>query len=137
MNEIFKDIFTDFIFTNNLNEDSYNFLILHNRRIVAEHSRVVAEECRKLSKRFGIDEKTAEIAGLLHDISAVYPYDERLEIANKLGLEVLEEEKELPLILHQKISKVMAQDIWNINNEDILSAISCHTTLKRNPSKLD
>jgi len=137
MKDVFKQILTDFSFTNDLYDDSYNLLILHNRRIVAEHSREVAEECKRLAKRFGVNEELAEISGLLHDISAVFPFDKRLEVSNNLGLEVLKEEAEFPLILHQKISEVMARDIWNINNEEVLNAISCHTTLKRNFSKLD
>ena len=31
----------------------------------------------------------------------------------------------------------MAKEIWNISNEDILSAIGCHTTLKREYAQLD
>jgi predicted HD superfamily hydrolase involved in NAD metabolism len=137
MQDVFKGILTDFWFVNDLYEDSYNLLIFHNRRIVAEHSREVAEECKRLAKRFGVNEQLAEISGLLHDISAVFPFDKRLEVSNNLGLEVLKEEGEFPLILHQKISEVMARDIWSIDNEEVLNAISCHTTLKCNFSKLD
>lgn len=54
-----------------------------------------------------------------------------------LKIKVLSEEKELPLILHQKISAVMARDIFNINDPEILSAIECHTTLKAGAAALD
>lgn len=137
MNKFFKDILKDFKFIDNLYTDSYNLLISNNCRIAAEHSRQVAIECKVLAKRFGVNSADAEVAGLLHDISAIYPYDKRLDIANILGIEVLEEEKEFPLILHQKISQVMARDIWNIKDEETLDAISCHTTLKDNASQLD
>lgn len=137
MKAVFKEILSSFLFTNDLYEDSYNLLILHNRRIVAQHSREVAKECKGLAKRFGVNEELAEITGLLHDISAVFPFDKRLEVANNLGLAVLKEEAEFPLILHQKISAVMAREIWNINDEEVLNAIGCHTTLKSNFSKLD
>lgn len=137
MNKIFEEVLIDFKFMDDLYSDSYNLLIDKNRRIVAEHSREVAIECKMLAKRFGINTDDAETAGFLHDISAIYPNDKRLEIANILGIEVLEEEKELPLILHQKISQVMVREIWNIKDELILNAIGCHTTLKDNPSQLD
>lgn len=127
----------DFNFMDDLYSDSYNLLMKNNRKIVAEHSREVAIECKMLANRFKINSTDAEIAGLLHDISAIYPYDRRLEIANKLGIEVLEEERGVPLILHQKISQVMARDIWNIDDKMILDAIGCHTTLKDNASQLD
>lgn len=137
MKKIFEEVLIDFKFMDDLYTDSYNLLMENNRRIIAEHSREVARECKMLAKKFGINAADAEIAGFLHDISAIYPNDRRLEVARILGIEVLEEEKEFPLILHQKISQVMAQEIWNIKDELILDAIGCHTTLKANPSQLD
>lgn len=137
MKEVFKRLLDGFVFTGDLHKDTYNLLILHNRQIVAEHSKSVAEECRRLAIKFGVNDKDAEIAGLLHDISAIFPFQQRLEISNLLGIQVLKEEEEFPLILHQKISQVMAKEIWNISNEDILSAIGCHTTLKKEYKQLD
>jgi len=137
MKKIFEEVLIDFNFMDDLYSDSYNLLMENNRRIIAEHSREVAIECKMLAKRFGINAIDAETAGFLHDISAIYPNDKRLEVANILGIEVLEEEKEFPLILHQKISQVMAREIWNVKDELILNAIGCHTTLRDNPSHLD
>lgn len=137
MKEIFKRLLDGFVFTGDLHKDTYNLLILHNRQVVAEHSKAVAEECKTLAIKFGINEEAAEIAGLLHDISAIFPFQQRLEISSLLGIQVLKEEEDFPLILHQKISQVMAKEIWNISNEDILSAIGCHTTLKREYAQLD
>lgn len=137
MKEIFKRLLDGFVFTGDLHKDTYNLLILHNRQVVAEHSKAVGEECKTLAIKFGINEEAAEIAGLLHDISAIFPFQQRLEISSLLGIQVLKEEEDFPLILHQKISQVMAKEIWNISNEDILSAIGCHTTLKREYAQLD
>lgn len=137
MKEVFKRLLDRFVFTGDLHKDTYNLLFLHNRQIVAEHSKSVAGECKSLATKFGVNEEAAEIAGLLHDISAVFPFHQRLEVSSLLGLQVLKEEEEFPLILHQKISQVMAKDIWNISNEDILSAIGCHTTLKKEYTQLD
>lgn len=137
MKEVFKRLLDGFVFTGDLHKDTYNLLILHNRQVVAEHSKAVAEKCKTLAIKFGINEEAAEIAGLLHDISAIFPFHQRLEISNLLGIQVLKEEEEFPLILHQKISQVMAKEIWNISNEDILSAIGCHTTLKKEYTELD
>lgn len=83
------------------------------------------------------DRKRVRIAGYLHDISAIYPNEERIEVAERFGLEILKEERAFPLIIHQKISRKMAQDIFQIEDEGILSAIECHTTLKSGYSKLD
>lgn len=77
------------------------------------------------------------ITGYLHDISAIYPNDQRLPIARRLGIEILREEEVFPLIIHQKISKAMAAALFDIHDPAILSAIECHTTLRSNPAKLD
>lgn len=133
----FNDITKGFTFTSNLREDSYNLLIRNDRNIIARHSREVSIECVRLARLFNEDEEKAEVAGLLHDIGGIYLNSERLQKAKNLGIEVLKEEEELPLILHQKISRVMAKEMFKIEDEEILSAISCHTTLKKNASKLD
>lgn len=134
---IFIDIVEDLQFTNDLRNDSNSILLKYDRKIIARHSMEVSDECVRLAKLFGVDEKKAEVAGILHDIGGIYAFGERLGVSRKLGLEILKEEEEIPLILHQKISRVMAREIWNIEDEEILDAISCHTTLKKNPSKLD
>lgn len=134
---IFNSLVDGLFFTSDLLKDSNKFLIKHNRLRIAEHSLRVAQKSKMLARLYGIDEGFAETAGLLHDIGGVYPNDKRIEISKMLGLDVLPEEEELPLILHQKISVVMAQQIFNIQSPEILSAIGCHTTLKVNASVLD
>lgn len=137
MNDIFKEITKDVTLTGDIKKDSYNLLMKYNKVVIANHSLRVAEKARFLAKQFGVDENLAEIAGLLHDISGVYPIDERVELCRKLNIEVLLEEEKCPMILHQKISKVVATEIFNVDNKAVLDAISCHTTLKANASKLD
>jgi HD superfamily phosphohydrolase YqeK len=46
-------------------------------------------------------------------------------------------EKRVPIILHQRLSKVIAEEDFHITDEKILSAIECHSTLKVNPSDYD
>lgn len=104
-----------------------------------EHCINVGNYASKIGENFLNEEERnkVKIAGYLHDISAVYPNHKRIEVSERLGIEILEEERKFPMIIHQKISKVMAQDIFNIQDNEILSAIECHTTLKKNYSKLD
>ena len=137
MNDIFKEIIRDVTLTEDIREDSYNLLMKHNKVIIANHSLRVAEKAKLLAKQFGVNENLAEIAGLLHDISGVYPNEEKLELCKKLNIEILLEEEKFPMILHQKISRVMAMEIFNISNKEVLEAISCHITLKSNASQLD
>lgn len=90
-----------------------------------------------LAKQYGMNENLAETAGLLHDIGGIYSNDKRIEVSKSFGLEILPEEEKLPLILHQKISVVLAQKIFDIHSDEVLNAIGCHSTLKAAASRLD
>jgi len=76
-------------------------------------------------------------SGYLHDISAVIHPNDMLTYMMENNLFVDESEKKYPFILHQRISRLIAKTFFNIENETILSAIECHTTLKSNPSQYD
>ncbi|CEP80303.1 HD domain-containing protein [Paraclostridium sordellii] len=123
--------------TNDLKKSITEFLELNNCLDTISHSIEVVNYAKDISCRYSIRSELAEVSGLLHDISAVIPENKRIEVANILGIEIYDEERKMPLIIHQKISKVIAQDIFKINDTSILSAIECHTTLKKEPSKLD
>lgn len=114
-----------------------SFLIHNDCSDTAEHSLRVGAEARKIALKFGADPEAAEIAGWLHDISAVFPNQERIAVARELGVEVLPEEEMFPMIIHQKISKVMARDIFMVTDQEILDAIGCHTTLRARSTLLD
>ncbi|MBN1536455.1 MAG: bis(5'-nucleosyl)-tetraphosphatase (symmetrical) YqeK [Anaerolineales bacterium] len=103
----------------------------------AEHSRRVAEEAKRLAQCWGEDESRAEIAGWLHDISVIIPRDQYLPAAEALRIEIIDEERKAPILIHQKLSAFIAQDVFGVNDKLILSAIGCHTTLKIDSSKLD
>lgn len=121
----------------NLKDDVYNFLVNNGCPKTAEHCVRVGKEARKIAERFNANADSAEIAGYLHDISAVYSNDVRIQVSYDLGIEVLSEEEAFPMIIHQKISKEMARDIFNIIDQEILDAVGCHTTLKKNSTILD
>lgn len=137
LNNIFYNFIGDYEFTGDIEADTHNILIKNDRHVIAEHTIRVAKKAFEIAEEFGVDKTSARIAGFLHDISGIIPNDKRLEAANLLNIDVLPEEERLPLILHQKISRVMAQDVFGINDTYILNAIECHTTLKANASKLD
>jgi len=97
----------------------------------------VSTKAIELAGQFKLDADKLETSAYLHDISVVVPRDKYVDICNVYNIEVIDLEKNLPILLHQKVSKIIAEEIFNINDKDILSAISCHTTLKANPSKYD
>lgn len=137
MKQIFSKVTENLNFTGNHREDCRLLLEQHGCGETVAHSYEVAEECRRLAQCFGLDGEQAEVAGLYHDISAVYPNSARLEVSQQLGLEIVECEEALPLLLHQKISREMARSIFGVSDTAILNAIACHTTLRPNYTTLD
>lgn len=117
--------------------DLYHFFDKNNKLETYYHSIKVGDCAAILAKHFNIDIYQAKLAGWLHDISAIYPIDKRIVVANKMGIHLCEEEIAFPLIIHQKISAVMAKSIFHITDNHICSAIGCHTTLKKDYSNLD
>lgn len=101
------------------------------------HTLQVRYNILNLAKRFGIDEEKAVAAALLHDISSLIPTSNYLETAELYGLEILPEERRIPLLLHQKLSRVIAVETFNISDKEVLNAIACHSTLRKNASDLD
>ncbi|MCA9886384.1 MAG: bis(5'-nucleosyl)-tetraphosphatase (symmetrical) YqeK [Anaerolineae bacterium] len=124
-------------FTGDIAADARHFLEQHGFPKTAAHVEDVAEEAGRLAALFGADVQSAQVAGWLHDISVVIPNSERISAAEEWGVEVLPEEAIFPMIIHQKLSVVIAQALFGIQDADILSAIGCHTTLKAGASRLD
>lgn len=104
---------------------------------IGKHCVQVADEACELARRYGEDPSKAEVAGILHDIGAIIPNQDRVNFLGSRGIESLPEERLFPLILHQRVSAVLAQEFFQITNSDILSAIGCHTTMKTGASGLD
>jgi predicted HD superfamily hydrolase involved in NAD metabolism len=124
-------------FTGDFRQDMQAFLRAHGCAWTADHCLQVAEQARLTALQFGADPAQAEQAGWLHDVSAVFPHTRRLEAAQALGLEVLPEEAAYPMILHQKLSVALAQELFAVRSPAVLSAIGCHTTLRAGASLLD
>ena len=113
------------------------FLTYYGRPDTAKHCGAVAAEARRIAALVGADLDAAEIAGWLHDISVIIPSEQRAVIAEEFGIDVLPEEAIFPMIIHQKLSAVLAHEIFQIEDAAILSAVGCHTTLKAGATMLD
>ena len=135
--EILKQVSKDFERSGKIQRDVIAFLGMLGFQQTARHSGLVAVEAKKLALRFGEDPDSATTAAWLHDVSAVFPNEQRIAVAKALDITPLPEEEILPLIIHQRISKVMAEDIFGITNSAILNAIGCHTTLRKDATNLD
>lgn len=103
----------------------------------ARHIMSVADYARALASRFGIDPEKAYLAGLLHDCTKCYPAEWQLEYAKKNGITLTDADVASPQILHQITAPHFARDTLGAEDEEILSAIGCHTTGKVGMSDLD
>lgn len=137
MHSIFEPLIDKIVFTGELKRDIHSFLSANKCSETAAHCFDVGIQSKKIALKYNADSRAAEIAGWLHDISAVFPNSERIEVARQLNIEILPEEVQFPMIIHQKISKVMAEEIFNVTNQDILNAVECHTTLKKESTIID
>jgi len=115
--------------TGRLGADVRRFLAHHGCRPTAEHSQAVVAVAEQAARRFGAQVDAVAAAAWLHDVSAVIPRAQRLEAALALGIPVLDEERAVPMILHQKLSAVMAEALFGVHDADVLAAIRYHTTL--------
>ena len=123
--------------TGNIEVDVKNFLLQNNKPKTLKHVISVADTNNEIAEKYDLDKNICLISSYLHDISVVIHPDDMLKYMIENNLFIDESERKYPFILHQRISKILAKNFFNINNETILSAIECHTTLKQNPSKYD
>ena len=93
-----------------------------------EHTCGVAYTSAALAMRWDADVNKAYLAGLLHDCAKGMSDDDRLDICKKKGIYVSEVEHDNPSLLHAKIGAYLAKTVYEIGDEDILSAITYHTT---------
>lgn len=114
-----------------------NKYLSNDKEDVLKHIEDVADISVGLAKVYNLDIVKIKFAALLHDISAIMTPQEMYEFAKVRGLEIDPAEEKYHSLLHQRVSKIIAQEEYDISDSDILNAIECHTTLKKNASVYD
>lgn len=114
-----------------------NEYLSNNKADVLKHVEDVADIAVKLAMVYNLDVDKMKLAALLHDISGIMAPQEMYDFAKTHGLEIDPAEEKYHALLHQRISKIIAQEDFDITDSDILNAIECHTTLKKNASVYD
>lgn len=102
-----------------------------------KHSVGVMETAVKLASLYGVDEKKARLAGLLHDCAREMKAEEILKICDEKNIEIDNICAMQPKLLHGPVGTVVAREEYGIEDEEILSAIYCHTTGRKDMSALD
>ena len=101
------------------------------------HSVNVMEECVRLAGIFAVDEEKARIAGLLHDCGRVVKKKDSAVTAGKIGLQVSPLEISQPILLHAPLGGHIAKERYGIEDQEILRAITLHTTGGKGMNALD
>ena len=96
----------------------------------------VSKMAKKLAKIYNVDEKKAEVAGLLHDIAKELTNAELIGYADKYKLNYKNIPQESINILHAEVGAKLAKEFLGID-EEIEIAISYHTVGNKNMNILD
>jgi predicted HD superfamily hydrolase involved in NAD metabolism len=92
-----------------------------------KHSLEVAELAMEMAKTFGIDQEQAYLTGLLHDYAKGISGKELLIIASDNNLIEDEVDKLVPDLLHAPVGAFLLRKELEIDDEEILKAVRCHT----------
>ena len=93
-----------------------------------EHTLGVMYTSACLAMANGYDMEKAQLAGLLHDCAKCIPNEKKLKICAKNNIPVTQVEKDNPFLLHAKVGAFLARVLYEVEDEEILHAISVHTT---------
>lgn len=102
-----------------------------------EHTEGVMYTASALAMRYGENIEKALVAGLLHDCAKCIPDGKKVKICLKNRITMTDTEQKSPFLLHAKVGAYIAHEKYGIEDEEILSAIACHTTGKPAMSLLD
>lgn len=99
------------------------------------HTLLVQEEAIKLAKKYGCSIHKASIAAMLHDMCRDYSLDELNRYIRKYHLDnIYINNKSLA---HAKVAAKLICDEYNISDQEIINAVSYHTTGRADMSILD
>lgn len=102
-----------------------------------QHTLNVRRMAVKLAKRWGADPEKAALAALLHDTAKELPREEMLQILNDNAIMAESAQNRPSPVWHGICAAILAQTQWGVEDEEVLSAIRCHTTGKPGMSLLD
>lgn len=100
---------------------------LSERRL--KHTFGVADMAKELARAHfpALDLKAVELAALMHDFTKEYSVERQLELCETYGIELTDDERRNPKLLHSKTAAIIARDRFMLPT-DACSAIYWHTT---------
>lgn len=89
------------------------------------HSLMVANEAKKLAKRYNENTEKAYIAGLVHDIAKEFSDEENLQCIKKYSLSETLLDENIKPIIHANIGAELIKDMYNFDDE-ICNSVRYH-----------
>ena len=109
----------------------------HHKEKTLGHVTAVAETSVWLAEMHHLDPDKAWLAAMLHDISVIMKPQEMYDLIRERGMPIDPAEEKYPFLLHQRVSRIIASEQFSISDPDVLNAVECHTTLKKNAGPYD
>ncbi len=94
------------------------------------HTLGVMYTAAALAMCYDADLERTQVAGLLHDCAKCIPNAKKLKLCRQYNIPVSDAEKRSPYLLHASLGAYIAREKYHVEDEEILSAIACHTTGK-------
>lgn len=101
------------------------------------HTLRVRDTAIELAKIHNVDLESAEVAGFLHDCAKIRDHEKLMKAARENKLLLTKEMIKAPQIIHSYLGALYARELYGIEDEDILNAITYHTTGRANMSDLE
>lgn len=102
-----------------------------------QHTMNVKKLAVRMAQHYGVNTEKAALAAVLHDSAKELPRTELLQIMQDNAIIKKGTQNRPEPVWHGICAAILAKTQWNVQDEEILSAIACHTTGKENMSKLD
>jgi predicted HD superfamily hydrolase involved in NAD metabolism len=104
----------------------------HQKRL--NHIKGVSETAAMIASYHHIDPLKARIAGYIHDLTKKWPIEKHLELLSEEDLGVY---KDYPFFYHGLSAAKIAQDIFHIDDLELLDSIKYHSTGRKNMKPLE
>lgn len=102
-----------------------------------QHTLNVRDMAVRMAEKYGVDTEKTAVAALLHDTAKELPKQQMLQIfAGNAIMAGNAPERPSP-VWHGVCAAILAKTKWGVTDQEILSAIECHTTGKPGMSTLD
>lgn len=121
--------------TSNIKLDIISYIENNLNKKRLNHTYGVRDTAVKLAKIYGEDEEKAELAALFHDMAKHIKGDNLNYYVKHLGLD--NKYLDNSNLAHGKIAAILMKKDFNVDDEDIISAVSYHTTGKENMTLLE